>query len=109
MSSGSPTTHGSSGSARIQSSTDPIIVDTIAKICADHCPPEVVNAAEDGAWRIVNLRRERKRRQRQRARETADANAARHGRPGHETRLERAERAREQRIHDGHRLDDGDG
>ena len=57
---------------------------------------------------IVNLRRERKRRERERARETADANAARHGRPKRETRLDAAERAREARTHEGHRLDDDD-
>lgn len=58
--------------------------------------------------RIVNLRREKKRRARTDAREAADANAVRHGRPGHETRLETAERSREDRAHEGHRLDDGE-
>ncbi|MDH3714476.1 MAG: acyl-CoA/acyl-ACP dehydrogenase [Gammaproteobacteria bacterium] len=29
---------------------DPIIVDTVSRICADLCSPERVNAAEDGTW-----------------------------------------------------------
>lgn len=56
---------------------------------------------------IVNLRRERKRRERERAREAGDVNAARHGRPKREARVEAAERARGDRAHEGHRLDDG--
>ena len=29
---------------------DPIVADTAARICADLCTPELINAAEDGAW-----------------------------------------------------------
>ena len=57
---------------------------------------------------ILNLRREKKRRARDRARETADANAARHGRTGHEKRVTETERERARREIEGHRLDDDD-
>ncbi len=29
---------------------DPLIVETTARVCADLCSPEIVNAAEDGKW-----------------------------------------------------------
>lgn len=29
---------------------DPLIVETVTRVCADLCSPELVNAAEDGAW-----------------------------------------------------------
>ena len=29
---------------------DPLIEETVSRLCGDLCPPEVVNAAEDGVW-----------------------------------------------------------
>lgn len=54
----------------------------------------------------INLRRWKKRRARQDARAEADANAARHGRPGQEKAQTKAERDRARRDLDGQRLDD---
>lgn len=54
---------------------------------------------------VVNLRRARKRKARDEARRDGDASAARHGRTKGEAARQDAERAQEDRRHEGHRLD----
>lgn len=56
--------------------------------------------------RIVNLGREKKRRAKATRRAEADANAVRHGLPGHERRRQQAEEEKSRREHEGRRLDD---
>ena len=35
---------------RVMDKADPLIVETVDRVCTDLCSPELVNAAEDGDW-----------------------------------------------------------
>ncbi len=59
--------------------------------------------------RIINLRSARKRKARAAAKAEADDNAYRHGRTKEQRQLTEAENSRIERLHQGHRREDGPG